>query len=310
MAENVIGVDVAKDWIDVHMQDETARRIAMEAAPLRRFARAAAKAGALVVFEASGGYDRPLRSALNAAGAAQARVNPARARQFARATGRLAKTDRVDARVLAEMGRRLDLAPDQPPAPERQALRALATRRRQLVEMRKQEATRLRQTDDALARRSLARCIRALDREVAAFDAAIAARIAASPDLAAIERRLRSAPGVGPVVAATLIAELPELGSLDRRRIAALVGLAPVAHDSGCRRGLRGIAGGRPAPRALLYLAALQASRRDPTFRAFRERLRAKGKSVKQCLVATARKLLVTLNAMLKAGEDFQPASG
>jgi transposase len=310
MPENVIGVDVAKDWIDVQPLDGKSRRIEMKPATLHRFARAAAKAGALVVFEASGGYDRPLRDALEAAGAAHARVNPAQARQFARATGRLAKTDRVDARLLAEMGKRLDLAPAQAQSPDRRALQALATRRRQLVEMRKQETTRLQQTGAARARRSITRHIRSLDREIKAFDAEIAARIAATPELAEDDRRLRTAPGVGPVTATTLLTELPELGRLDRRRIAALAGLAPVARDSGRKRGGRSIAGGRPRPRALLYLAALQASRHDPRFRAFRQRLRDAGKTPKQAIVATARKLLVTLNAMLRTGKDyFQPQS-
>ena len=308
MAENVIGVDVAKDWIDVHPLAGSARRIEMKTALLKRFAQAAAKVGAFVVFEASGGYDRPLRSALEAAGAAYARVNPAQARAFARATGRLAKTDQVDARLLAEMGRRLDLVPAVPASPERRALQALATRRRQLVETRKQEATRLQQTDHAFARRSISRHIRGLEREIAVFDAEIAARIAAVPELAEDDRRLRTAPGVGPVVAATLLADLPELGKLDRREIASLVGLAPVARDSGQKRGPRTIHGGRPVPRFLVYIAALQAARWDPRFHAFKQRLLTAGKTQKQAIVATARKLLVALNAMMKTRTDYAPA--
>jgi len=282
----------------------------MDPKALRRFAEGAAKAGAFVVFEASGGYDRPLRAALEAAEATHARVNPAQVRQFARATGVAAKTDRVDAGVLMEMGARLDLAPTAPLPPARRALQALAARRRQLVEMRKQEQTRLQQTADPLARRSIARVIALLDREIKAFEAKIAATIAADPELGEIARRLQTAPGVGPIVAATLLAELPELGRLDRRHIAALVGLAPIADDTGRRRGVRRIRGGRPIPRSLLYIAALHASRHDPGFRAFRARLQAAGKSVKQALVATARKLLTTLNAMLRTGTDFVPAPG
>ncbi|HYN45093.1 MAG TPA: IS110 family transposase [Allosphingosinicella sp.] len=309
MPQFVIGVDVAKDWIDAQERNGKAERIEMQPAPLRRFAKAAAKAEALVVFEASGGYDRPLRAALEAAGAVYTRVNPAQARQFARAIGVTAKADRVDARVLAEMGARLELAPTVPLSPARRQRLEGAPRRRQLVGMRKQELTRLQQTQDAFARRSISRHIDRLTHEIAAFEAEIAARVAADPELAEVDRRLCTAPGVGPVVAVGLLTELPELGQLDRRQVAAMAGLAPVARDSGQRRGSRAIAGGRPVPRALLYLAALQASRFDPGFRAFRERLQAAGKSVKQAIIATARKLLVTLNAMLKAGKDFIPAA-
>ena len=307
MAWKAIGVDVAKDWIDVQRLDGKGERIAMEPKALRRFAKGAAEAGALVVFEATGGYDRPLSAALAAAEAAYARVNPAQSRQFARALGVAAKTDRVDARVLAEMGTRLDLAPTEPLPPARRALQALAARRRQLVEMRKQERTRARQTHDPRACRSIVRVIALLDREIEDLETRIAQALAADPELAEIARRLQTAPGIGPITAATLIAELPELGHLDRRRIAALVGLAPIADDTGHRRGIRAIRGGRPIPRALLYNAALQASRHDPGFRAFRVRLQAEGKKVKQAIVATARKLLTMLNAMLRTGTDFVP---
>ncbi len=308
MTRFVIGVDVAKDWIDVAEPDLPSRRIPAEPKALRAFARAAAKAGALVVFEACGGYDAPLRAALEAAGAAHARVNPARARAFARAMGLAAKTDRIDAAMLAEMGRRLDLAPAGPPEPARRALQALAARRRQLVEMRKQERTRLQQAAAAIVRADIAASIRGLDRRIARFEAEIAALIAADPALAATARRLQTAPGIGPTVAATLLAEAAELGKLDRREIAALAGLAPVANDSGRRRGPRTIRGGRPVLRAMLYLAALQASRYAPRFKAFRDRLEAAGKTAKQAIIATARKLLVVLNAMERSARDFDAA--
>ena len=307
MAQTVIGVDVAKDWIDVQPLGGKGERIAMEAAALRHFAEAAARKGAKVVFEATGGYDRPLAAALAAAGVAPSRVNPAQSRQFARALGVSAKTDRVDARVLAEMGARLDLAQALPLSPARRDLQALATRRRQLVGLRKQELTRAQQTEDVIASASIARVIAFFDGEIAALEDRIAAAVAADPALDEPARRLRTAPGVGPVVAVGLLAELPELGHLDRRAIAALVGLAPIADDTGHRRGRRAIGGGRPIPRSLLYIAALHASRRDPGFAAFRARMQAKGLTVKQALVATARKLLTVLNAMLKSGTDFIP---
>ena len=309
MAQVIFGVDVAKDWIDTQRRGGKAERIAMEEGALRRFSERVAREGAKVVFEATGGYDRPLAVALTEAGAAHSRVNPAQVRQFARAMGVAAKTDRLDAGVLAEMGARLELAPAAPLSPARRALQALAVRRRQLVAMRKQELTRAQQTKEAPAQASLARTIAFLDGEIGEFDERIAASIAADAELAETARRLRTVPGVGPVVVAGLLSERPELGRLDRRAIAALAGLAPIADDTGHRRGKRRIAGGRPIPRGLLYIAALHASRHDPGFRAFRARMQAGGLSVKQALVATARKLLTVLNAMLRSGADFIPSA-
>lgn len=307
MPREIIGVDVARDWIDVQPLGGKAARIDMTGPALAGFAAEAARTGALVVFEASGGYDRPLAAALEAAGVAHARVDPAKARQFARATGRRAKTDRLDAAVLAEMGARLDLAPTEPLSPARRALKALAARRRQLVAMRKAELTRRDQAPDAFCRGSIARMVALLAAEIAAIEAEIADLIGSEPELGEIVRRLRTAPGVGPVVAATLMADLPELGHRDRRRIAAIAGVAPVARDSGRSRGARSIAGGRPLVRSLLYLAALQASRHDPGLAAFRGRLEAAGKTPKQAIIAVARKLLTCLNAMLRTGEDYAP---
>ena len=148
-----------------------------------------------------------------------------------------------------------------------------------------------------------------LDRRIKRVEARMADLVAADPEMATVDRRLRTTPGVGPIVAATLIAELPELGRLDRRRIAALAGLAPIARDSGKRAGHRAIGGGRPVVRTMLYIAALHASRCDAAVGAFRRRLQDAGKPAKAALVATARKLLVTLNAMMAAGADYRPAS-
>lgn len=306
MPEVVIGVDVAKGWIDVFEEGRGAERIETQAACLAAFARRAARSGALVVFEASGGCDRPLARALERAGTPYARVNPAQARAFARAAGVLAKTDRVDARVLARMGAQLALVPTEPRSPARRAIAAWAARRRQLVEMRKQEATRLKETPKGALARGIGRHVAQLDREIVLVEKELARAIAADEALAALERRLRTAPGVGPVVAATLLAELPELGRLDRRRIAALAGLAPIARDSGRRSPARRIGGGRSTVRSLLYLAALQASRRHPGFAAFRSRLESRGRTAKQAIIATARKLLSCLNAMLRDTADFQ----
>ena len=218
----------------------------------------------------------------------------------------IGKTDRVDARMLSEFGARLRPAATEPMAPPRRALQAQATRRRQLVQMRKQEATRLQQTADADARADIRSLLAVLDRRIEQVETRMAALVADDPELAALDRRLRTARGVGPIVAATFIAELPELGRLDRRRIAALAGLAPIARDSGQRAGRRSIGGGRPVVRTMLFIAALHASRRCAVFKECRARLQGTGKPAKAALVATARKLLVTLNAMLAANTDYR----
>lgn len=305
MTDIFIGVDVSKDWLDLCEPGRGEQRIANGGRELTAFARRAARQEAWVIFESTGGYDRALCEALERAGARFSRVNPARARDFARAIGVAAKTDRVDARILALMGERLRPAPTEPVPAARRALQAQATRRLQLVEMRKQEATRLKQTADTGACADIRSHIAFLDRRIARFDARIAELVTEDEAFAHAERRLRTAPGIGPVVAAILIAELPELGRLDRRRIAALVGLAPVARDSGKRNPPRAIAGGRPVLRRMLYLAALQASRRHPRFMAFRARLQDQGKPPKVAIIAVARKLLTTLNAMLRSQTDF-----
>jgi transposase len=317
MTEFFIGVDVSKDWLDVHHWCQGAQRITNGGRELTALARRAAREGAWVIFEATGGYDRALAEALETAGARFSRVNPRQARNGAcpragrwpdpgaRAIGVIGKTDRVDARLLADMGARLRPSPTEPVAPARRALQAQAARRLQLVEMRKQEATRLKQTADTGACADLRSHIAFLDRRIARIDARITELVTGDEAFADAERRLRTAPGIGPVVAAILIAELPELGRLDRRRIAALAGLAPVARDSGKRSLPRAIAGGRPVVRRMLYLAALQASRHHPRFKAFRGRLEEQGKSAKQAIIAVARKLLTILNAMIRDNADF-----
>jgi transposase len=300
-----VGVDVAKDWLDIHHPVSGARRIENTVKATRAFATQCVKQNAWIIFEASGGYDSRLRDTLEAAGVPFSRINPRQARDFARAMGVIGKTDRVDARMLAELGTRLTPARTTPLPAVRRGLQALATRRRQLVEMRKQEATRLQQTTDAMTRGDIRSIIATLDRHIRRIELQMARIVAADNQLAAIDRRMQTAPGVGPIVSATLIAELPELGQIDRRSIAALAGLAPIARDSGKRTAQRSIGGGRPIVRTILYLAALQASRRSDTFARFRSRLEAAGKPVKAALTATARKLLITLNAMLANQSDY-----
>jgi len=305
MPQEVLGVDVAKDWIDVFaLSTGRRRRLATTKAALGRFAEAAE--GAFVVFEASGGYERPLAAMLGRAGVAFARVNPRQAREFARATGRRAKTDAIDAELLARMGRALELAPTPPEDPDRGRLADLIARRDDLTGMIRAEKNRAGSARDPWIAREIARMIRGLDGHLAAINAEIAALLAARPRLETEARRLRSAPGVGPLVSATLVARLPELGRLDRRRIAALAGLAPHACDSGLSRGKRHIWGGRPDVRRALYLAAFVASRCDPRLKAFRQRLQAAGKPVKLAITACARKLLTILNAMARTAQDYR----
>ncbi|WP_151175234.1 IS110 family transposase [Roseovarius indicus] len=309
MPQDVIGVDIAKDWIDVFfLSTGRAERVPMATAELRAFA--ARARGALVVFEASGGYEHPLAEALGAADVTYARVNPRQAREFARATGRLAKTDRVDARVLAEMGRALALRPTPPADPGRARLAGLMGRRDDLGAMLRAEMARLRQARDASVRRDIGSMIALLRRRIGKLEAEIAAVIGADEALSDRSRLLRTMPGVGPLLAASLLARLPELGRLDRRAIASLAGLAPHACDSGRFRGKRRIWGGRAEVRRTLYLAGFIASRYDPALRAFRRKLQEAGKPVKLAIVACARKLLTVLNAMLRDQREHRPAAG
>ncbi len=309
LPQDVIGVDIAKDWIDVFfLSARRAERVPMATAELRAFA--ARARGALVVFEASGGYEHPLAEALDAADVTYARVNPRQAREFARATGRLAKTDRVDARVLAEMGRALALRPTPPADPGRARLAGLMGRRDDLGAMLRAEMARLRQARDASVRRDIGSMITLLRRRIGKLEAEIAAVIGADEALSDRSRLLRTMPGVGPLLAASLLARLPELGRLDRRAIASLAGLAPHACDSGRFRGKRRIWGGRAEVRRTLYLAGFIASRYDPALRAFRRKLQEAGKPVKLAIVACARKLLTVLNAMLRDQREHRPAAG
>jgi transposase len=289
MAQPYIGVDVAKEWIDIFAPRGSggrSRRAATTGQALAGFARSAR--GAVVVFEASGGYDRPLADALTRAGVGWVRVNPRQARDFARSIGRLAKTDRLDAAVLARMGAALQLQPDAPPSPAQVRLADLETRRRALVDERAAHKTRAGRVADTFLRRQSARLIKMLDDEIVTLDAEIARQIA-DTGLADAARRLRSAPGIGPVAAATLIARLPELGTRNARQIASLAGLAPMACDSGQWRGRRQVWGGRAAVRRVLYLAAFSASRHDPFFKALRKRLTEAGKPFKVAIIAPPR---------------------
>lgn len=308
MTQTYTGVDIAKDWIDTYDSETSAKRhIAVQTKSLRDFAKHAGASRSIVVLEASGGYERALIDALEREGALYVRVNPRQAREFARATGMLAKTDQVDARLLAHMGSALALQPAAPRDPACTRLAMLTARREALVETRKQEKQRLCQAHDAFIVKSIKALIEVLSRAIARAEAEIERHIQAHEPLARRAAQLRSVPGIGPATSATLLAKLPELGRVDRRAIANLAGLAPHACDSGHMRGKRMIWGGRGDVRRALYTAAFIASRCDPGLKAYRKKLEAAAKPFKIAIIACARRLLTQINAILKAGRLYEP---
>ena len=308
LPQQVLSIDISKHHLDTSAWPKPWRRhLPNSPDGIARIIDQAKARGAVIVFEATSIYDRLLIDALDEAGLPYHRANPRKARDYARAAGFLAKTDRVDSDMLASYAAHVPLALAEPVAPERQALRALTDRRAQLVEMRKAEEVRLQQTRAAAIRAEIEAHLADLGARIAAYEAQIAAALKQEA-LAGPAAQLTSAPGVGVLTAATLLALLPELGRRSGRRIAALVGLAPLARDSGRRRGQRHIWGGRSGVRRLLFLAARHAAR-DAAFSGFAARLSAAGKGRKVVLVAVARKLLVVLNAMLREGRGFRSAA-
>jgi transposase len=309
MANIYIGVDVAKNWIDVcDPSRRAAFRMPASVPELSEFARSLNARAPIVVFEASGGYERPLMRALEKAGVSYARVNPRQARDFARALGKLAKTDRVDAGVLARMGQSLALDPSLIVSETRRKLAEMVARREVLMTMLRAEHNRLELCESPVVRADIRVVIRSLTLRAKRMRVAADALVTADETLRETRGRLLTLPGIGPVIAATLLGFLPELGQLDRRRIAPLSGLAPHACDSGLMRGRRRIWGGRAQVRRALYLSALVASRCDPGMKALRAKMKAAGKPNKITLIAIARKMLTILNAMEKSGQNYQPA--
>ena len=252
-----------------------------------------------VAMEATGGYETTLAAALAAAGLPVVIVNPRQVRDFAKATGRLAKTDTIDARSIALFAERVRPALRELPDEALRTLNALLTRRRQLIEMLVAERNRLDHASPSVEK-SLKQHIRWLEKRLADVDSDLDQTIQQSPAWKAKEDLLRSVPGIGPIVSRTLLADLPELGSLNRKQIAALVGVAPLAKDSGTLRGKRMVWGGRAPVRAALFMGALIAARHNPVIRDFYKRLVATGKPKKVALVACMRKLLTILNAMVR----------
>ena len=293
-----VGIDVSKSWLDVHVHGlgHSARFGNTPVGYARLLAWLSPHALRLVVLEATGGYEQAALDALHAAGLPMVRLNPRQARDFAKATGQLAKTDTLDARVLAQMAAVLELMRYQPAEPWRRQLAQYRQRRAHLVMLLQQERQRLSQLSDAWLQQQARTAVRHWQKMLGEVDARIAGQIAAQSDLAV----LRQVTGVGLVLLATLAAQLPELGRVDGKAIAKLVGVAPLARDSGSMRGARSIWGGRASVRQALYMGALVAVRFHPDLRTFYQRLRAQGKVAKVALVAAMRKLLVILNAKMR----------
>jgi transposase len=305
-----VGIDVSRDRLDGHLRPSgDAFAVARDGPGIERLAeRLGALGPVLVVLEATGGFETTVAAALAAARLPLAVVNPAQVRAFARAAGRLAKTDRLDAEAIARFAEAV--RPDPRPVPDAQAaaLAELVSRRRQIVEMIGMESNRRRQARDPRVLRGIDRTLAALQAALTEVDREIDGDVRRTPVWRDAEDLLTSVPGVGPITARTLIAELPELGRIDRRRVAALVGVAPINRDSGTMRGRRTIAGGRTPVRNTLYMAALTAVRWNPTIKATYDRLRGRGAPHKAAIVAAMRKLLTILNAMLRDKAPWQSA--
>jgi len=303
-----VGIDVSKARLEVAVWDEGEcwssantpegiRRVIERLAELRP---------ALVVVESTGGLERPLVVELCFAHLPVALVNPGRVREFAKSAGQLAKTDRIDARVLAHFASAIKPAVFVLPSEQQQLLSALMTRRRQIVEMLTAEKNRLL-TTPSTTRHWVERNITSLEQQLAELNQQIDDFISHDPGLRNKERILRSVPGVGRITAAILLSDLPELGKLDGKKIAALVGVAPFNRDSGPKSGKRWVKGGRSAVRSVLYMATVCAVRFNPTLRAFYSRLLDRGKQKKVALVACMRKLLTFLNAMARDSSMWNP---
>lgn len=307
MADVFVGIDVSKARLDVAVRPagecwdtpNNPERIDDLVAKLEDLH------PVLVVLEASGGYERPVVAALAASGLPVAVVNPRQARNFAKATGKLAKTDKLDALALAHFGEAV--RPEVRPVPDEQAreLAAIIARRRQVVGMLVAEGNRL-ETSSSPVRERIEAHIEFLEAELSDLDDDLDRVIRESSLWREKDELLRSVPGVGPKVSATLLADLPELGALDNKKLAALVGVAPLNRDSGVLRGKRKVWGGRATIRQMLYMAAVTAARCNPVFQEFYGRLIAAGKPKKVALTACMRKLLAVLNSMLRHGTRWQ----
>lgn len=304
-----IGIDVAKATLDLHLlpagQTHRLPNTAGGHEQLRNLL--PDPATCLIVLEATGGYEREVVADLTDAGYRVAVINPKRARDFARALGLVAKTDRIDARVLALFAQKIQPTPVQK-TPEKQAeIQQLVARRRQLIDLRTQESNRWHLTHVKAARKSIQAVLNTLQRQIHDIEGAIEALVEADDDWRNKTQLVESVPGLGGVTATTVVADVPELGKLNRQQISALVGLAPYNRDSGELKGKRSISGGRKSVRCVLYMAALAAKRCNPVIKAFAQRLAQHGKPHKVVITACMRKLLVILNSIIKSGRPWNP---
>jgi len=309
MDAQYVGIDVSKDRLDVHVRPGgEAFVVARDDKGLAELVeRLRAVAPRLIAVEATGGYENVVAAAIGGAGLSLAVVNPAQVRHYAQALGKRAKTDPIDAEMIARFAEATRPEPRALPDEATQVLAELVTRRRQIIGMmvaERQRATRLPKR----LRRSCERVVRMLEKELAALDADIDTTVRGSPAWRATEDLLASVPGIGSITARALIAELPELGRLDRRSVASLVGVAPFTRQSGQWRGKSFIGGGRRSVRAALFVATMAAVRHNPAIRAFRQRLLAAGKPKMVAMIACMRKLLTILNAIARDQKPWQPA--
>ena len=303
----IVGMDVSKGWVDVDVRPTGERwRVEREEEEMEGLVlRLQELAPQVVVMEATGGYEVPIVGLLSGAGVPVAVVNPRQVRDFARSQGILAKTDGLDAGVIAHFGEVSGVVAQPMVSEEARELEGLVARRRQIIQMRTAEQLRRRTALPAI-RRSIDEVIAFLDGRLKDVDDELGRRLRQSPVWREREELLKSVPGIGPVAIFSLLAGLPELGFLNRREVAALVGVAPLSRDSGKFRGVRSCWGGRGNVRAALYMPTLVAVRRNPVLREFYERLLAAGKPQKVALTACMRKLLTILNAMLKHGTIWE----
>lgn len=306
MTARYIGIDIGKEQLHVAQADcDEVQVFGHDSGGLSKLVEKVQNA-ALVVLEASGGYERDVLDALHSAGIAVACINAKQARDFARAMGTRAKTDPVDARMLAAFCKRMTPTPQKAPHPLKTKLKSIQQRRHQLVKIRAAEKTRLQQRR-SLWNESIKRHIAFVSDEIKALDAQIQRLLDQDPEIAERAMLLRQVPGIGPVCAVTLLSQLPELGSVSHKTIAALVGVAPFSRDSGTLCGKRTISGGRARVRAVLYMAALSATRPGAPLHAFYDRLIKAGKPPKLALTATLRKLLTWLNAIVRDNQIRLP---
>ena len=303
----IVGMDVSKDALDIaRSETEATNTVANDAKAITRWVKAIAAADpALVVVEATGGYERAVVAALLDAELPVALVNPRQVRHFAKGLGLLAKTDAIDAKVLIAYGRHAAPRLAEKRSKNQDELAALVTCRRQLIRVRTEQSNRRSMTGSKAAGKAIDAVLRTLAKQIEKLDDQIAKLIESDDDMNSMDRLIQSVPGVGPVLSATLLASFCELGTMDRRQAGALMGVAPYNRDSGRFRGTRKIAGGRMEVRNVLYMATLSAIHHNPALRRFADRLRTKGKKKKVIITAAMRKLTAILNAMLRDGLEW-----